>query len=65
MSDEMDKGLKGSGLIRRSFSSSSILVDSDAMSYFRAVVTEDEKSPRTLELTEHIIRLNPAHYTVW
>ena len=35
------------------------------MSYFRAIVTEDEKSLRVLELTQHIIRLNPAHYTVW
>lgn len=43
----------------------STLPDSDAMSYFRAIVTENEKSARVLELTEHIIRLNPAHYTVW
>jgi hypothetical protein len=43
----------------------STLPDSDAMSCFRAIVTENEKSARVLELTEHIIRLNPAHYTVW
>ena len=38
---------------------------SEAMSYLRAVMAMDEKSDRSLALTEDIIRLNPAHYTVW
>ena len=38
---------------------------SEAMSYLRAVMAIDEKSDRSLALTEDIIRLNPAHYTVW
>lgn len=38
---------------------------SEAMSYLRAVMTKDEKSDRILPLTEDIIRMNPAHYTVW
>ncbi|WVO13488.1 hypothetical protein L204_101108 [Cryptococcus depauperatus] len=37
----------------------------DAMNYFRAISASGEKSERALELTETIIRLNPAHYTVW
>ncbi|KZV95848.1 protein prenylyltransferase [Exidia glandulosa HHB12029] len=37
----------------------------DATDYFRGVVAVGEKSPRVLQLTERIIRLNPAHYTVW
>ena len=37
----------------------------DAMAYLRAVMAEDEKSARVLKLTEDIIRMNPAHYTVW
>lgn len=36
-----------------------------AISYLRAVMAADEHSPRILDLTAHIIRLNPAHYTVW
>lgn len=36
-----------------------------AISYLRAVMTKPEYSPRCLKLTEHIISLNPAHYTVW
>ena len=38
---------------------------SEAMSYLRAVMAKDEKSDRALELTKDIIRMNPAHYTVW
>ncbi|KAI4144640.1 MAG: hypothetical protein LQ341_002605 [Variospora aurantia] len=37
----------------------------EAMEYLRAVMASDEKSERVLELTEHIISMNPAHYTVW
>ena len=38
---------------------------SEAMSYLRAVMADNEHSERTLKLTEHIIDMNPAHYTVW
>ena len=38
---------------------------SEAMSYLRAAMANDEKSDRALGLTEDIIRMNPAHYTVW
>ena len=38
---------------------------SEAMSYLRAVMAKDEKSERILGLTEDIIHMNPAHYTVW
>lgn len=38
---------------------------SEAMSYLRSIMAANEKSERALELTEHIIRMNPAHYTVW
>ncbi|KAF1995190.1 farnesyltransferas-like protein [Amniculicola lignicola CBS 123094] len=38
---------------------------SEAMSYLRAVMAQNEYSERGLELTEHIINMNPAHYTVW
>ncbi|GBE88708.1 protein prenylyltransferase [Sparassis latifolia] len=37
----------------------------DATDYFRGVVKTGEKSARVLELTEHIIRMNPAHYSAW
>ncbi|KAF8961814.1 hypothetical protein BDZ97DRAFT_1176015 [Flammula alnicola] len=37
----------------------------DATNYFRAIVRAGEKSPRVLELTENIIRQNPAHYSAW
>ncbi|KAL8927837.1 MAG: hypothetical protein Q9172_001210 [Xanthocarpia lactea] len=38
---------------------------SEAMGYLRAVMAKNEKSERVLELTEHIINMNPAHYTIW
>jgi protein farnesyltransferase/geranylgeranyltransferase type-1 subunit alpha len=38
---------------------------SQAMSYLRAVMAANEKSPRVMELTEHIAIMNPSHYTVW
>ena len=38
---------------------------SEAMSYLRAVMADNEQSERALRLTEHIIDMNPAHYTVW
>ncbi|KAF9239776.1 hypothetical protein BU15DRAFT_87803 [Melanogaster broomeanus] len=37
----------------------------DATNYFRGIVKTGEKSPRVLDLTEHIIRQNPAHYSAW
>ncbi|TDL18725.1 protein prenylyltransferase [Rickenella mellea] len=37
----------------------------DATDYFRGIVKTGEKSKRVLELTESIIRLNPAHYSAW
>ncbi|KLP20206.1 related to geranylgeranyltransferase type I alpha subunit (RAM2) [Fusarium fujikuroi] len=37
----------------------------EAVSYLRAVMAADECSPRSLRLTEHVIAMNPAHYTVW
>lgn len=40
-------------------------LDRDAMDYFRAMAAAGEESERVLELTETIIRQNPAHYTVW
>ena len=38
---------------------------SEAMSYLRAVMAKNEMSERALDLTEDIIAMNPAHYTVW
>ncbi|CAI6341968.1 unnamed protein product [Periconia digitata] len=38
---------------------------SEAMGYLRAVMAKNEFSQRVLALTEHIISMNPAHYTVW
>lgn len=35
------------------------------MGYLRAVMASKEYSPRVVTLTEHIISMNPAHYTVW
>jgi protein farnesyltransferase/geranylgeranyltransferase type-1 subunit alpha len=37
----------------------------EAMSYLRAVMAANEYSERVLDLTEDIIDLNAAHYTVW
>ncbi|KOS17051.1 Protein farnesyltransferase/geranylgeranyltransferase type-1 subunit alpha [Escovopsis weberi] len=37
----------------------------EATSYLRAVMAVDEHSPRALRLTETVIGMNPAHYTVW
>ncbi|KAI9149522.1 protein farnesyltransferase [Paramyrothecium foliicola] len=37
----------------------------EAVSYLRAVMFADELSLRALRLTEHVISMNPAHYTVW
>jgi len=37
----------------------------EAISYLRAIMAAEEHSPRALALTEHIISMNPAHYTVW
>ncbi|GJN89140.1 hypothetical protein Rhopal_002114-T1 [Rhodotorula paludigena] len=37
----------------------------DCMDTFRALVAKGEKSERTLEVTQWIIRLNPGHYSVW
>jgi len=38
---------------------------SEAISYLRAIMADNEHSERVLALTSHIIDLNPAHYTVW
>lgn len=35
------------------------------MAYLRAVMAVDEHTPRCLRLTDNIIDMNPAHYTVW
>ncbi|KAJ7064930.1 hypothetical protein C8F01DRAFT_1128787 [Mycena amicta] len=37
----------------------------EATDYLRAIVQSGEKSERVLQLTEHVIRLNPAHYSAW
>lgn len=37
----------------------------EAMSYLRAVMAKDEMSERVLKVTEDVIDMNPAHYTVW
>ncbi|KAG7095416.1 hypothetical protein E1B28_006165 [Marasmius oreades] len=37
----------------------------DATDYFRGIVETGEKSERVLELTQNIINMNPAHYSVW
>eukprot|EP00735_Rhodelphis_limneticus_P014648 TRINITY_DN8709_c0_g1::TRINITY_DN8709_c0_g1_i1::g.349::m.349 TRINITY_DN8709_c0_g1::TRINITY_DN8709_c0_g1_i1::g.349 ORF type:complete len:318 (+),score=71.99,sp/P93227/FNTA_SOLLC/45.51/2e-85,PPTA/PF01239.17/3.9e-09,PPTA/PF01239.17/1.8e-10,PPTA/PF01239.17/7.9e-09,PPTA/PF01239.17/1.6e-07,PPTA/PF01239.17/3.8e-05,PPTA/PF01239.17/44,TPR_14/PF13428.1/9.3,TPR_14/PF13428.1/1.5e+04,TPR_14/PF13428.1/8.1,DUF3524/PF12038.3/3.9e+03,DUF3524/PF12038.3/0.025,TPR_11/PF13414.1/1.2,TPR_11/PF13414.1/1.4e+02 TRINITY_D len=37
----------------------------ETMDYFRAIIATNEKSDRALQLTEEVIALNPANYTVW
>ncbi|KAF8153149.1 hypothetical protein B0H34DRAFT_663021 [Crassisporium funariophilum] len=37
----------------------------DATNYFRGIVKMNERSLRVLEITEAVIRLNPAHYSAW
>lgn len=37
----------------------------ETMSYLRAIMAIPEFSPRVLDLTEDLISMNPAHYTVW
>ena len=37
----------------------------ETMSYLRAIMAANEYSDRALELTEDLIDMNPAHYTVW
>jgi protein farnesyltransferase/geranylgeranyltransferase type-1 subunit alpha len=38
---------------------------STAISYLRTMMADGEHSDRALRLTQYIIALNPAHYTVW
>lgn len=38
---------------------------SEAMSYLRALMADNEISDRALALTQDLISMNPAHYTVW
>lgn len=37
----------------------------EASEYLRASMAANEYSERALNLTAHLIELNPAHYTVW
>ncbi|KGQ01991.1 hypothetical protein PAAG_11164 [Paracoccidioides lutzii Pb01] len=37
----------------------------EATSYLRALMAANEMSDRAIELTEDVILINPAHYTVW
>ncbi|KAI9729051.1 MAG: CAAX geranylgeranyltransferase alpha subunit [Chrysothrix sp. TS-e1954] len=38
---------------------------SEASSYMRAIMAANEHSERVLSLTQHLISINPGHYTVW
>lgn len=42
-----------------------LLIDEDAISYFRAILSSGEKSPRVMELLNFIVNLNPSLYTAW
>jgi len=42
-----------------------LYADKDTTNDFRAIVKAGEKSSRVMELTETIIRQNPAHYSAW
>lgn len=35
------------------------------MDLFRAVLRSGEKTPRVLQLTEDLLEMNPANYTIW
>lgn len=35
------------------------------MNLFRAILKIGEKSQRVLQLTEDLLELNPANYTIW
>lgn len=35
------------------------------MDTFRALVAKGGKSPRAVEVTEQLIRMNPGHYSIW
>lgn len=37
----------------------------ELMDIFRAILVSGEKSHRVLELTEDILEINAANYTVW
>lgn len=39
--------------------------DRNAMDAFRYLVSVNERSARTIELTEAIVRMCPGHYSVW
>ena len=47
------------------FSTDAFDSDRDATDYFRGIVKVGEMSERALNVTETVIRLNPAHYTAW
>jgi protein farnesyltransferase/geranylgeranyltransferase type-1 subunit alpha len=38
---------------------------SEGMAYLRAVMASNDTSKRVLDLTQDLIAINPAHYTVW
>lgn len=42
-----------------------LALDVSAMSTFRYILQQEELSKRVLELTAEIVKINPAHYTVW